>query len=799
MADTERFRDLDRLFQAVCDLPPEERPRRLIELAPGDVSLRSEVLALLEADARARSTESLSPDAVHREISRAIASGQEDPEELAGYRVLSRLGTGGMGVVYEARQRSPQRLVALKVLRPGFATPDLIRRFEFEAEALARLRHPGIAQIYEAGVAETPAGPRPFFAMELVRGRPLDGWAAGKGVRERLEMVATVCEAVQHAHAQGVLHRDLKPANILVTDEGLPKVLDFGVARAADAELRSDTLETLEGQIVGTLPYMSPELLAGEPSEIDTRSDVYALGVVLYELLSGRTPHEVGGKGLVEAAGIIRESEPTRLSLLEPKLRGDIETIVRTAISKDKSRRYQTAQAMGDDIRRYLDGQTIAARPASAVYQLSRLARRHKPVAIASGVALLALVGAVVGVSLSLDEAVEQRKAAERHAKIADAVSAFFNDEVLAAADPWTDPDPDRSVVEALEMAVEKVGGRFEDEPLVEAAIRASAGRTLNNLGRYDNAQAELRRAIDLLKSSPQAEPVRLAETQATLGMVLGEAGLYDDSLALLEEAHSIFQRELGPDAFETQDHACSLVLTLIDLAEFDRARALNDELLQRVDSSRIASEGLAINVLGNAGAIEYKTGNIEGAVPYYERMVERSTAHYGRSHPDTNSGVGSLGLIYQRLGRLDESLAQHERAVAASTEALGLDHPYTLTARNNMALLLSEKGENDRARTEFEEILRVRTATLGETHPDTLVSMLTTARHLSKMGAFDEAETLGLRGMALFEQELGADHPYTMIGRRIMGTIYENAGMTEESERWRALSEEPNKAPNAR
>ncbi len=221
MTEAERFREVDRLFKQVCDLEPGAREQRLIELAPGDERLRSEVIELLEAEARADASRGLTPEALQAEISAALG-GVEDPVELAGYRVLSRLGAGGMGVVYEAEQRSPRRTVALKVLRPGLATPDLVRRFEFEAEALGRLRHPGIAQVYEAGVAETDAGPRPFFAMELVRGAPLDRWAreTGASPRQRLEMMARVCDAVQHAHAQGVIHRDLKPANILVTPEG---------------------------------------------------------------------------------------------------------------------------------------------------------------------------------------------------------------------------------------------------------------------------------------------------------------------------------------------------------------------------------------------------------------------------------------------------------------------------------------------------------------------------------------------------------------------------------------------------
>lgn len=799
VTDIDRFHELDRLFQAVCELPVERREARLIELAPTDAKLRVEVLELLAIESRAGAVDPLSAGAGLEEIEHIFAERRHEPEELAGYRILRRLGEGGMGVVYEAEQRSPRRLVALKVLRPGLATPDLVRRFEFEAQALGRLRHPGIAQIYEAGVAPSPTGPRPFFAMEFVRGVTLGQWATGKGVREKLAMVASICDAVQHAHTKGVLHRDLKPANILVTEEGLVKVLDFGVARAVDPELVPETRKTLEGQIVGTLPYMSPEQAGGESSEIDTRSDVYALGVVLYELLSGRVPHDVSGKGLMEAARVIRDEEPTRLASLEPKTRGDIDTIVRTAISKDKARRYQTAQAMGEDLRRYLDGQTITARPTSAVYQLRRLARRHMPVTIASGVALVSLIGAIIGVSIALTETIEQREQAKRHAAIANAVSTFFNDEVLAAADPWSNPDPDASVVEALERAVDRVEGRFENEPIVEAAIRQSAGRTLGHLGRYDRAQAEIEHAVELLRDDPYTEPMQIAEAEAALGLVLGDSGAYAESLVLLDRAVDTFEHHLGPDASITQEHTNSLVLVHIDLAEFEQARAINQNQLDRIDSGRIATQGLAITALSNAGAIEYKTGNFDEAASYYERVVELAADHYGESHPETIAGIASLGLIYQRLGRTSESLELNERGVAGYTSALGAEHPYTLTARNNLALLLTEMGQEDRARAEFEEVLNIRRQALGETHPDTMVSMITTARHLSKIGAFEEAESLGLKGIALMEQELGTDHPYTVIGYQILCTHYENAGQPEQAEHWRVLGEGPSKAPGAR
>ncbi|MGP1273509.1 MAG: protein kinase domain-containing protein [Phycisphaerales bacterium] len=785
MTDHDRFRRLDRLFQEVCDLPEGEIEARLRELSPDDATLRSEVLELLGAEARARESSRLDPKVMESMLTDALDAGEHDPQAIAGYSIIRRLGAGGMGVVYEAEQESPRRSVALKVLRPGLSSPSMVRRFEFEADALARLRHPSISQIFEAGVADTPAGPRPYFAMELVRGRPLDRWASGRSVREQLRMMGTICDAVQHAHAQGVMHRDLKPSNILITDEGLPKVLDFGIARAIDADHPNETLATSTGELVGTLPYMSPEQISGEYGSVDIRSDVYALGVVLFQVLTGRLPIDLSGVHLLDAAARIRDAEPTRLSSISPKLRGDIETIVRTALAKEPTRRYQTAAALADDIRRYLEGQTIAARPASAMYQLSKLARRHKLATGAIAAISTTVIVAVAAVSIALGIAVQQKQLAERKTRTAQAVTAFFNDDVLAAADPWSDADPNLTVVDALENAVAGLDGRFDDDPETEAAVRLAAGRILMNLGRHESSERQLRRASGLFAAATGDRSVETAEAQATLGLLLGENGQYEESRSLLERSTAVLEDTIGFTHSTTQDHLNSLVLTLMDLGDFDAARAIIDRQLPLAETRGTIDEDNAITILGNTGALTYKTGDIEGSVPYYEAMVERSTAHYGPDYIETLAGVSSLALIFQRIDRLDESRSLHARSIAGHTRALGAEHPYTLTIRNNYALFLSGTGSYDDALELFREILDIRLATLGEQHSDTMVSMMTTAQVLGRMRRFEEAEALGLRGMELLQSVLGPDHHYTRIGRSMMARIYSDWNRPEQAAAW--------------
>ncbi|MEX2219515.1 MAG: serine/threonine-protein kinase [Phycisphaerales bacterium] len=334
------------------------------------------------------------------------------PGPFGRYRVVRLIAAGGMGEVYEAEQESPHRRVAIKTVRPELLSPELARRFDLEARVLARLQHPGIAQVYEAGHVETSGGTTPFFAMEYVEGKPLTEFARERAltVRARLGLFLRVCEAVEHAHQRGVIHRDLKPGNILIDAAGNARVLDFGVARATDADVRASTLHTEAGRLLGTLPYMSPEQVAGDPADLDTRSDVYSLGVVLYELLAGKLPYDVGRGPVAAAARTIAETEPAPLSAVDRVFRGDLDTIVAKALSKEKGRRYQSVSALGADLRRFLADEPIEARPASALYQVRKFARRNSGLMFGLGVAAAVLVA---GSAASVTFAVRATAAAD--------------------------------------------------------------------------------------------------------------------------------------------------------------------------------------------------------------------------------------------------------------------------------------------------------------------------------------------------------------------------------------------------
>ncbi|HEX8877552.1 MAG TPA: serine/threonine-protein kinase [Phycisphaerales bacterium] len=411
---------VEELFLRAAEMPTADRRAFLERECAGDAETLREILSLLDHHSGEASflDSKVAPGKGLLTQLGASALSEAEPllpadKKIGNFQVLGQLGAGGMGVVYVAQQERPKRTVALKVMRRVMADPDsaaaqrVLRRFEHEAELLGRLHHPGIAQIFEAGTYEAGGLTHPYIAMELVKGEPLLAYAAkhNMATREKLVLLERVCDAMQHAHRNGVIHRDLKPANILVDETGRPKVLDFGVARTTTNELQLTSEHTAVGQLIGTLPYMSPEQVSGDPNAVDTRSDVYALGVILYELLAGKLPYDLSSRSLPEAARIIRDEEPTKLSSVDRVFRGDVEMIVAKALEKDRARRYQSANELGDDIARYLSGQPIAVRRDSAMYVLRKQLKRYR------GVVTTAVFAFLVVLSLGVFSAIQAVRA----------------------------------------------------------------------------------------------------------------------------------------------------------------------------------------------------------------------------------------------------------------------------------------------------------------------------------------------------------------------------------------------------
>jgi len=486
----ERYRQISVIFHEAAELDGAARSAFLDQACAGDAQLRHEVESLLAHDRDDDRDDTFAEGRLgvgHELIADAIESPDAALNDLAAqvpvtigrYRILEPIGEGGMGTVYAAEQDHPRRRVALKMIRPGVLSPSLLRRFQFEAEVLGRLQHPGIAQIHEAGEIETDAGRQPYFAMEFIVGDELRAYTRKHALDTgaRLELVARICDAIHHAHQKGIVHRDLKPDNVLVVDEpaatsvgrrdefatlGQPKVLDFGVARATDSDIQVTTVQTDVSKIIGTVPYMSPEQIVGDVQQLDTRSDIYALGVILYELLTGRTPFDLRHKPIPEAARIIREEEPTRLCSIDADFRGDIDAIVCKALEKDRERRYSSAADMAADIRRYLAHEPIAAHPPSTFYQLRKFAKRNRGLVAGLGLAIFVLIA---GIASSLTFAVRATRGEKRasqnqqRAVLGETAARRASYRAhLAAAEAMSDTDPIQTLRQ-LEAAPEQYRG----------------------------------------------------------------------------------------------------------------------------------------------------------------------------------------------------------------------------------------------------------------------------------------------------------------------------------------------------
>ncbi|MGH7179269.1 MAG: tetratricopeptide repeat protein [Tepidisphaeraceae bacterium] len=667
-----------------------------------------------------------------------VASGAIQPS-IPGYQVTRLIAEGGMGSVWEAEETTLRRRVAMKVIRPGLMSAEMLRRFDYEAATLARLEHPGIARIYHAGIAETPIGRQPFFAMEYVEGVALDDYIreTNPTTKGRLEILIRICQAVHHAHTRGIIHRDLKPSNILVTADRQPKILDFGVARAIDSDIAATTLHTASGQMVGTLPYMAPEQAAGRVNDLDTCSDVYALGVVAYEVLSGRMPYEILSRPLHEAVRVICEEEPTRLSSIDKSLRGDIETIIQKALEKDKTRRYNTAGELAADVKRYLDYEPITARPPGTIYNLRKFIRRNK-LAVSAVVALFLVLtaGAITSTVLAIRTSRERDRA--------EATLAFLTEDVFSGASPESIPDAavrDRIVSAMITPAAQRVGSAFRNQPLTEAGVRDAIQTVLGLVGRSDLAL-------------PQAQ-----------------------------EALALRRRELGDEHPDTLSSLSHYAQVLLALGRADEAAPLFERALE--GRRRVLGDAHAdtLGSLGDYAEALQALGRFVEAEPLFKRALDRRREAFGDDHPDTIQSLNYYAGMLWAMGRTTESEPMYKDALMRNRRVLGEDHPGTLTSLNNYALVLQSLGRAAEAEPIYREAMDRSLRVLGEIHPATITSLKNYAAVLQSLGRSADAEPLMRRGLELSRRVLGEQHPQTIMTLNGYAVVLQSLGRTAEAE----------------
>lgn len=714
-----RLAQAEAVFQELVSVDRDRRREALDRLCGADDELRGFVEQLLVGDGRTKNDFLESP-VISREKAE-VAVDESLPQRIGRYEIIRKLGEGGMGIVYEARQDHPNRTVALKVISPGMTSRQLIRRFQHEADVLGQLQHPGIAHIYEAGVAEVTtargtAYEQPYLAMELIHGPPLHEYARRHelSTHQRLELVARVCDAVHHAHQKGVIHRDLKPANILVAEHeaatateaasisatkgtarrtqterslGQPKVLDFGVARVTESDVQTVTLRTDVGQLIGTVPYMSPEQVNGDPGRLDVRSDVYALGVVLYELLSGRLPIDVRDRSIPEAVRLIQEEEPSRLSSINTVFRGDVETIVARAMEKDRERRYPSAADLGADIRRYLHDEPIVARPASAMYQLRKFAKRNTALVGGAAAVFGTLLFGVIGMAWFAVQESQQRQLAEQSLDEAQSARVAEHKQRELA---------ERRFDEVRQLARIFIYDIYDEIESLAGATQAREQIIRTAVSYLDRLATEASDDTELLNE--------LVEGYTRLGNLLGKtsrANLGDTgtSLEVYQKALALAQRmaELQPDAGQTRallartmEHVGSALRTLGRTDEAIAYLRKHLEIMEALEAEYPDHPSYPREVAfghANIGRMELAVGKFAEALRGFGRYEAFLVAAMEKA-PDDRFLLNNYGIILNRIADIHSQMGDHDKARELNERSLRVSERLVAEEPQNAAYL---------------------------------------------------------------------------------------------------------------
>jgi non-specific serine/threonine protein kinase/serine/threonine-protein kinase len=787
------FRALDARLDELLDLTESERTARLAALRCSEPELAGRLESLL-ADHRAVEQGGFLSDPP------TLPLPDLQGRRLGPYTFESLLGRGGMGEVWRAAQQEPvRRQVAIKVILHGMDTAQVVARFQAERQALALMQHDAVARVFEAG--STPEG-RPFFVMEYVQGEPITEYCDRRrmGVAERLALFMRVCDGVQHAHRKGIIHRDLKPSNVLVTEQdgrALPKIIDFGIAKATAEPLTDGSLHTGVGLMLGTPEYMSPEQADSAGVDIDTRSDVYTLGVMLYKLLAGMPPFEPGSRrrgSQEEIRRRIREDVPRRPSArvsdprdpavaqaaahrgtdtggLRKSLRGELDWIVMKALEKDRERRYGSAADLAADLGRSLAGMPVTAGPPTAAYRARTFVRRHR-LGVGLGVtALLGIAGVAVAMTVQSARLARERDRANREAETATRALDFLTT-LFEVSDPSESRGSSVTAREILDRGAARIQSQLKDEPAVQAKLLMTLGDVYRSLGLLSSAQPLLERSLLLRRHLLGEENPETLESLNSLASLLQDEGKLSEAEPFFSQLFAARRRVLGEDHIDTLTAENNLALILQLEGKYAEAESLFRRTLEGYEKTLPADDSDILMAKNNLGLLLKEKGHGIEAEPYMRAVLDGCRRTMGNDHPHTLTAMNNMGLLMQSMGRLGDAESYFRECLDTRRRVLGPDHPLTLVSQHNLANDLRMEGRLDEAEGLLSDALGRARAKLGPEHPRTLGLMNTVAALRQSQGRLGEAETERRACLEARRRVLGADNPDTIDSSLALGQV---------------------------